>query len=100
MTESEDLKAKLADIDDQLRTLRGETRGLTDQVGGDGDGSGGGTSGERARPVPGSGAPAEPEPVEDIDLDDLVDAAPGSVPTTLDRLAQAFPGAELIEGGA
>ena len=33
----------------------------------------------------------------DIDLDDLVDAPPGTVTTTLDRLAQAFPGAELIE---
>ena len=36
---------------------------------------------------------------EDIDLDDLVDAAPGTVPTTLDRLAEAFPGSELVERG-
>jgi DNA polymerase III subunit gamma/tau len=36
---------------------------------------------------------------EEIDLDDLVDAAPGSVPTTLDRLAEAFPGSELVERG-
>ena len=34
---------------------------------------------------------------EDIDLDDLVDAAPGTVPTTLDRLAEAFPGSQLVE---
>jgi hypothetical protein len=33
------------------------------------------------------------------DLDDLVDAAPGTVPTTLDRLAEAFPGSELVERG-
>jgi DNA polymerase-3 subunit gamma/tau len=38
-------------------------------------------------------APAD----EDVDLDDLVDAAPGSVPSAIERLAEAFPGAELIE---
>jgi DNA polymerase-3 subunit gamma/tau len=50
---------------------------------------------------------APPPPVaddEDIDLDDLVDAAPGTVPTTLDRLAEAFPGSQLVDradrGGA
>jgi len=36
---------------------------------------------------------------DDIDLDDLVDAAPGAVPTTLDRLAEAFPGSRLVERG-
>jgi DNA polymerase-3 subunit gamma/tau len=41
-------------------------------------------------------APA-PAADEDIDLDDLVDAAPGSVPSAIERLAEAFPGAELIE---
>ena len=35
---------------------------------------------------------------EDIDLDDLVDAPPGTVPTTLDRLAQAFPGRRADRG--
>ncbi len=57
-------------------------------------------------PVPSAGAaPAVAAPAvapvttdDDIDLDDLVDAPAGSVPTTLDRLAQAFPGSELIEG--
>ncbi len=49
----------------------------------------------------GAGAPPAPGPtaeahVEAIDLDDLTDAGPG--PTALDRLAQAFPGAEVIEG--
>ena len=34
---------------------------------------------------------------EDIDLDDLVDAPPESVVTPIQRLAQAFPGAELID---
>ncbi|MDQ3468750.1 MAG: hypothetical protein M3487_03100, partial [Actinomycetota bacterium] len=50
-------------------------------------------------PVGASSVPAEHE---SIDLDDLVDAAPGSPPvaTTLDRLAEAFPGAELIEAPA
>ncbi len=34
---------------------------------------------------------------EDVDLDDLVDAPPETVKTPLDRLAEAFPGSELIE---
>jgi DNA polymerase III subunit gamma/tau len=49
-----------------------------------------------AAPAPAVAAPPAP-PDEDIDLDDLVDAPPGSVPTTLDRLAEAFPGSELVE---
>ena len=44
---------------------------------------------ERRRPPP----PAD----DDVDLDDLVDAPPGSVPSTIDRLAEAFPGSELVE---
>ena len=32
-----------------------------------------------------------------VDLDDLVDAPPESVKTPIDRLAEAFPGSELIE---
>jgi len=38
-----------------------------------------------------------PTPDEDIDLDDLVDAPPESVVTPIDRLAQAFPGSELLD---
>jgi DNA polymerase-3 subunit gamma/tau len=34
---------------------------------------------------------------EDVDLDDLVDAPPETVKTPIDRLAEAFPGSELIE---
>ncbi|MET0460762.1 MAG: DNA polymerase III subunit gamma/tau, partial [Ilumatobacteraceae bacterium] len=84
-------------------------------VGGD-TGGGGGDSGAVADrdtprsppPRPATDGPRQAPPEqrdqdpghEDIDLDDLVDAPPGTVPTTLDRLAQAFPGAELIEGGA
>lgn len=33
----------------------------------------------------------------EVDLDDLVDAPPESVKTPIDRLAEAFPGSELIE---
>ena len=49
--------------------------------------------------VAGEAAPAPP-PVtahddSDVDLDDLVDG--GQAPSALDRLAEAFPGAELIE---
>jgi DNA polymerase-3 subunit gamma/tau len=34
---------------------------------------------------------------EDVDLDDLVDAPPESVKTPIDRLAEAFPGSELVD---
>jgi DNA polymerase-3 subunit gamma/tau len=34
---------------------------------------------------------------EEIDLNDLIDAPPESVLSPVDRLAQAFPGAELID---
>ncbi len=47
----------------------------------------------------GASTPPPPPDDEDIDLDDLVDAAPGTVPTTLDRLAEAFPGSQLVERG-
>ena len=33
MADNGDVQAKLADIDDQLETLRGETTGLTEQTG-------------------------------------------------------------------
>jgi DNA polymerase-3 subunit gamma/tau len=45
-------------------------------------------------------APAAPAPAEaddDIDLNDLVDAPPESVVSPIDRLAQAFPGSEMID---
>jgi DNA polymerase III subunit gamma/tau len=45
-------------------------------------------------------APAAPAPVEaddDVDLDDLVDVPPESVVSPIDRLAQAFPGSEMID---
>jgi len=38
-----------------------------------------------------------PTPDEEIDLDDLVDAPPESVVTPIERLAQAFPGSELMD---
>jgi DNA polymerase-3 subunit gamma/tau len=34
---------------------------------------------------------------DDVDLEDLVDAPPESVKSPIDRLAEAFPGSELIE---
>ncbi|MDJ0767239.1 MAG: DNA polymerase III subunit gamma/tau [Ilumatobacter sp.] len=39
---------------------------------------------------------AAPEADEDIDLGELTDAPPESVQTPIDRLAEAFPGSELI----
>ena len=92
--------------------------------GGDGDGGGGGGGSDptpRVAPAPpvsvspsGSaptaGVPTAPDPApaepfvdrvlpddDDVDLDDLVDAPPESVKTPIDRLAEAFPGSELIE---
>ncbi len=34
---------------------------------------------------------------DDVDLDDLVDVPPESVKSPIDRLAEAFPGSELID---
>ena len=51
-------------------------------------------------------AAAEPEVVplvselpddHDVDLDDLIDAPPESVKSPIERLAEAFPGSELID---
>ncbi len=46
-------------------------------------------------------APSSPidDPIddEDVDLDDLVDVPPESVKSPIERLAEAFPGSELIE---
>jgi DNA polymerase-3 subunit gamma/tau len=42
-------------------------------------------------------APAPAQPDDEIDLDDLVDAPPESVVSPIDRLAQAFPGSEMID---
>ncbi len=39
----------------------------------------------------------EPPDDDDVDLDDLVDAPPESVKSPIDRLAEAFPGSELID---
>jgi DNA polymerase-3 subunit gamma/tau len=68
-------------------------------VGGGGGGGGGDHDHTPAAPRPGDRAPqpAVAEPDESIDLDELVDAAPGQTPTTLDRIAEAFPGVELVE---
>ena len=38
----------------------------------------------------------EPERDEDIDISDLTDAPPESIKTPIDRLAEAFPGSELV----
>ena len=49
-----------------------------------------------AREEPGSPDP----PLDDaVDLADLVDAAPADYVAPLDRLTQAFPGAELLDEG-
>jgi DNA polymerase III subunit gamma/tau len=50
-------------------------------------------------PTDDAAGPASPsdDPDADIDLDDLTDAPPESVLTPLDRIAQAFPGSELLD---
>jgi hypothetical protein len=37
-----------------------------------------------------------PQPDHEVDLSDLTDAPPESVKTPIDRLAEAFPGSELV----
>lgn len=54
-----------------------------------------------ARPAPEPIDEPEPEPYvpeadEDVDLHELTDAPPESVKTPIDRLAEAFPGSELM----
>jgi DNA polymerase-3 subunit gamma/tau len=54
-----------------------------------------------ARPEPEHQPEPEPEPYvpeadEDVDLHELTDAPPESVKTPIDRLAEAFPGSELM----
>ncbi len=59
-----------------------------------------------AKPPPVGAVVSMPEPPapiddpiddEDVDLDDLVDAPPESVKSPIERLADAFPGSELID---
>ena len=43
-------------------------------------------------------APSVPMPDEEaIDLDDLIDAPPEAVVSPIERLAQAFPGSQLVD---
>ena len=52
----------------------------------------------RPDPVTTAAAPIDDPPDDDdVDLDDLVDAPPESVKSPIDRLAEAFPGSELID---
>jgi DNA polymerase-3 subunit gamma/tau len=80
------------------------------QVGGEGAGTSGSTPRERGLAAAAAGLDVDgPSPDEfpagsvelpdddDVDLDDLVDAPPESVKSPIDRLAEAFPGSELIE---
>jgi DNA polymerase-3 subunit gamma/tau len=58
---------------------------------------------DRAKQAAAQEADAEPEPApyvpaddDDIDMDDLTDAPPEAVKSPIDRLAEAFPGSELV----
>ncbi len=42
-------------------------------------------------------SPPDPPDDDDIDLDELTDAPPEAALSPIDRLAQAFPGAELVD---
>jgi len=83
---------------------------LVDGDGGDGGGSESSSPRERglatAVVMGAAGETAEDDPPvsaidlpddDDVDLDDLIDAPPESVKSPIDRLAEAFPGSELIE---
>ena len=68
----------------------------TDPAGGDSGRDRDGAAGRLSVPDPGP-------PEEDIDLNDLVDAPADTGPTAIERVAQAFPGAKLLDdvaGGA
>ena len=64
-----------------------------------GGGGGGGGNGGSSNVVPfARDAPPVPMPDEEaIDLDDLIDAPPEAVVSPIDRLAQAFPGSQLVD---
>ena len=48
----------------------------------------------------GGRSPAEVDPFADrVDPDELTDTPPSAMQTPIERVAQAFPGSELIEGG-
>jgi DNA polymerase-3 subunit gamma/tau len=54
------------------------------------------SSGSRARTAPAEPDTAGPDDADQIDMSELVDAPPESVKTPLDRLAEAFPGSEMV----
>ena len=56
-----------------------------------------GIDADASLPTEFSGVAAELPDDDDVDLDDLTDAPPESVKSPIDRLAEAFPGSELIE---
>jgi DNA polymerase-3 subunit gamma/tau len=61
-------------------------------------GSGGGWGGDADDAPPGDReGVGRPGDEEDIDPHDLVDVPPESVKSPIDRLAEAFPGSELVE---
>lgn len=68
-------------------------------VGGDGRGGSPSRSSydDRAE-VPSAPQPDLPDDDDDVDLSELTDAPPETVKTPIDRLAEAFPGSELING--
>jgi DNA polymerase-3 subunit gamma/tau len=52
---------------------------------------------DTAQGGPSGNSPPQAEAEADIDLDELVDAPPETVKTPIDRLAEAFPGSELVD---
>ena len=67
------------------------------------DPAGGDPGRDRDPAATGLSVPDPGPPEEDIDLNDLVDAPADAGPTAIERVAQAFPGAKLLDdvvGGA
>ena len=84
-------RATTAPMADRPRDAAGDAGGAAS---GPASGSTEGSDGDEGTVV--EGAQELPDD-DDVDLDDLVDAPPESVKTPIDRLAEAFPGSELIE---
>jgi len=81
-----------SDDDGAAAAASAPPRATTARPTGDDDGDAAGDE----PPVPPASSTPLPDD-DDVDLDELVDAPPASARTPIDRLAEAFPGSELID---
>ncbi|HEY3484056.1 MAG TPA: hypothetical protein VGK49_01675, partial [Ilumatobacteraceae bacterium] len=91
-------EAHRAAVEAALTAATGSQVSIQLVVGGAGDDEHDSVAAPAARaPAKAAAAATVDEPEEAIDPDELTDAPPGAVVTPIDRLAQAFPGSELID---